>query len=152
MNTPILKNLVSHVDDRGILTELCREDWEEVPTKIRQIYIVENHDKGTIRAFHCHDKLTDYFTIIKGTAKFILFNYDDFLKHGPKVKVKIFVLTDKKLQMLYIPPRWMHGYISLQSQTILCSTASEVFNPENPDCVRIAWDSLGKEVFDVKYM
>lgn len=152
MNTPILKNLISHVDDRGVLTELCREDWEEVETKIRQVYAVQNHDKGTIRAFHCHEFLWDYFTIIKGTAKFILFHYQDFLNSGPKAESKIYTLTDKKLQMLVIPPRWMHGYVSLQDEVTLISTASEVYNPENPDCIRIAWDSLGKEIFDVKYM
>jgi len=76
MNEPILRDLVTHCDDRGFLTECCRTDWEEVITPIMQVYTVTDRVPGIIRGFHCHDELIDYFNIVSGSAKFILFNYD----------------------------------------------------------------------------
>jgi len=180
---PILKDLITHADDRGLLTECCRVDWEEVVTDIRQVYTVRNHSKGIIRAFHCHDELIDYFNIVQGTAKFILFHYDKmkemynewYEKQGSHVGDAImypnhdyarkefvkefaetewyqeYTLTDKKMQMLYIPPRWMHGWIGLEDGTMLLSNASDVFNPDKIDCERIEWNLLGEEIWSIKF-
>lgn len=167
MDKPIIKNLVTHVDDRGCLTELCRVDWNEVPTEIRQVYTVQNHSKGTVRAFHCHNELIDYFNIIKGSAKFILFHYDKFIENRKNLISKDideyikrfsktewyqeYTLSDKRMQMLYIPPRWMHGWISLEDGTILLSNASDVFNPDKIDCERVEWTILGKDIWETKF-
>lgn len=167
LNNPVVKDLVTHVDDRGSLTELCRVDWNEVPTEIRQVYTVQNHSKGTVRAFHCHDELIDYFNILKGSAKFILFHYDEFSMMRDRCSSEDFVeqlerfcksewyqeytLSDKKMQMLYIPPRWMHGWISLEDGTMLLSNASDVFNPDKIDCERVEWTILGKDIWETKF-
>lgn len=145
MSEPKLVPLVVHVDDRGTLCEICRDDWPEIETRLRQVYVVQNYVKDTIRAFHCHDKLWDYFTIIKGSGKFILFNYDK------ESEIYQYVLTDKKFQTLIVPPRYMHGWKSLEDQTILVSSASETYNAKNPDEIRISWDYLGKDIWNVKF-
>jgi len=167
MDKPIVKNLITHVDDRGCLTELCRVDWDEVPTEIRQVYSVQNHSKGTVRAFHCHNELIDYFNIVKGSAKFILFHYDKFKEFCTKPVedynlgfiqefcesewYQEYTLSDKKMQMLYIPPRWMHGWISLEDGTMLLSNASDVFNPDKIDCERVEWTILGNDIWETKF-
>jgi len=185
MDRPILKDLVTHVDDRGYLTECCRVDWEEVPTEIRQVYTVTDRIPGIIRGFHCHDALYDYFNIISGSAKFILFNYDEYLslvqlfmekeknfvgdayiypKWTESLKEEFmkfasadtewyreYTIDTHSMKMLYIPPRWMHGWISLEHNTILLSNASDVFNPDKPDSTRVEWDILGKKVWEIKF-
>lgn len=166
MSIPCVRDLITYVDDRGLLTELCRVDWPEVETDIKQVYTVQNHTKGTVRAYHCHDRLWDYFLIVKGSAKFITFNYDEFKKFGedegceifhadlfieePNV-YKEFVTSDKRMQMVVVPPRWMHGWMPLEEDTILISVASQTYQPDKPDEVRIPWDILGKDVWRVKY-
>ena len=167
MSIPCVKDLRTFVDDRGLLTELCRDDWPEVETEIRQVYTVKNHTKGTVRAYHCHDRLWDYFLILKGSAKFILFNYDEYKGFCEKTEnfkdcdaelftkelgaYKEFVTSDKRMQMVVVPPRWMHGWMPLEEDTILVSVASHTYQPDKPDEVRIPWDTLGKDVWTVKY-
>ena len=185
MNEPILKDLVTHCDDRGMLTECCRIDWEEVNTPIKQVYVVTDRVPGIIRGFHCHDELIDYFNIVSGSAKFILFNYDEYLSHVnifmEKKKVFVgdadiypnwtedlkeefmtFVSDDKcwyreytidthSMKMLFIPPRWMHGWVSLEPNTTLLSNASDVFNPDKVDCIRVDWNILGKKIWEVQF-
>jgi len=151
---PKLVNLTTHLDDRGSLTEICRDDWEDVSTKLRQVYVVQNYTKDTIRAFHCHNILWDYFTIIKGSAKFILFHYKtwgDSVKGSKFDYYKEFVLSDKKLQMLVVPMGWMHGWRSLENETILLSAASETYNKDEPDEIRIPWDSLGEDIWTTQF-
>ncbi len=170
MSIPCVRDLKTFIDDRGILTELCRIDWPEVETEIKQVYTVQNHTKGTVRAYHCHDRLWDYFLILKGSAKFITFDYDRFKefvgssisgtleeKHCKKLFVKEsdaykeFVTSDKRMQMVVIPPRWMHGWMPLEEDTILVSVASQTYQPDKPDEVRISWDTLGKDVWTTKF-
>ena len=183
MNEPILRDLVTHCDDRGYLTECCRTDWEEVITPIMQVYTVTDRVAGMKRGFHCHDELIDYFNIVSGSAKFILFNFDrysdlanDFMekkKHDrdtilyPKWTEDLknefmetvcdyswyreYTIDTHSMKMLYIPPRWMHGWVSLEPNTILLSNASDVFNPDKSDCVRVDWDILGKKIWEVQF-
>lgn len=156
MSDPCVRDLITYGnDDRGTLTELCRVDWPEVETPIKQVYTVQNYQSGTVRAFHCHEELWDYFLIVSGAAKFILFKYDEFLNNGKKIIdsefYRPYIMTHRKMQMLTVPPGWMHGWQSLQEGTILVSIASKTFDPKEPDCKRIAWDSLGEEIWKVKY-
>jgi len=134
---------------------------------MRQVYTVQNHTKGTVRAYHCHDRLWDYFLIVKGSAKFVLFNYDaygkivgddeNFKNHKTELFVngsdayKEYVTSDKRMQMVVVPPRWMHGWMPLEEETILISVASQTYNPDKPDEERIPWDTLGKDIWKVKF-
>jgi len=170
MSDPCVRDLITYIDDRGNLTELCRTDWPEVETDLKQVYTVKNHAKGTVRAYHCHERLWDYFLIVKGSAKFILFNHDRFKEFTEsarsgtleeKSSIELFVkesdaykevvTSDKRMQMVVVPPRWMHGWMPLEEDTILISVASATYNPDKPDEVRIPWDTLGEDVWSIKF-
>ena len=45
--------------------------------------------------------------------------------------------------MIVVPPGVYHGWMSLEDDTQLVSTASEVYNREKPDEVRIPPNSFG---------
>ena len=64
-------DLVARVDDRGYLIELIRATDPHF-TKFGQVYLVGNFAKGTVRAFHKHEVLWDWFFISHGAAKFVL--------------------------------------------------------------------------------
>src|SRR6266566_1723007 len=69
-------DLEIHEDDRGYLFEIARH--ADDPTlhgvihQFGQVYLVGNPVRGTIRAFHKHKKLWDWFCISHGSAKFVL--------------------------------------------------------------------------------
>ena len=144
--------LVIHVDDRGYLIEIIRrseprtDPWS-VCHKFGQVYLVGNFARGVIRAFHKHEKLWDFFFISHGAAKFVLV---DDRKDSPTYQVmNTFILSEKNPSLLVVPPGVYHGWMSLEDDTQLISIASELYNRENPDEVRIPPDSFG-DVWTVK--
>ncbi len=143
--------LTAHVDDRGYLIEIARQGGAPGPhaviSKFGQVYLVGNPARGTIRAFHKHGVLWDYFFISHGSAKFVL---ADDREDSPTYKeINAFVISDRNPSLLVVPPGVYHGWMSLEDDTQMISTASEVYNPENPDEVRIPSDSLG-DIWTVK--
>ena len=63
--------LVAHVDDRGYLIEILRSTDGHF-TRFGQVYLVGDMTRGTIRAFHKHARLWDWFFVSHGSAKFVL--------------------------------------------------------------------------------
>lgn len=138
--------LVPHVDDRGYLIEIIRAVDEHF-TKFGQVYIVGNFAKGVIRAFHKHKILWDWFFISHGAAKFVL--KDDRPDSPTYGEMNTFVISSRNPSLLVVPPGVYHGWMSLEDDTQLISIASEVYNRENPDEVRIPPDSFG-DVWTIK--
>lgn len=137
-----LVNLVAHVDDRGYLIEIIRATDDHF-TKFGQIYLVGDFIRGVIRAFHKHSVLWDWFFISHGAAKFIL--KDDRSDSPTYKEMNTFVIGSRNPGLLVVPPGVYHGWMSLEDDTQMVSTASEVYNRENPDEVRIPPDSFGVE-------
>lgn len=112
--TPLLCN----ADDRGELSELLRADDPEFEA-YGQHYCVRSYKAGTVRGLHRHRKLVDHFTIVRGAAKFRFF--DD---EGNCQEV---VASERKLVRVNVPKNLWHGWVSLEDDTILISTASEPY-------------------------
>lgn len=138
--------LVAHVDDRGYVLEIIRKIDPHF-TKFGQVYLVGNFSAGTIRAFHKHEVLWDWFFISHGAAKFILV---DDRKDSPTYKEQnIFVVSSRNPALVVVPPQVYHGWMSLEDDTQMISIASEVYNREKPDEARIPSDSFG-DIWTVK--
>ena len=97
--------------------------------------------RGTIRAWHKHDVLWDWFFISHGSAKFGL--YDDREDSPTKGEVMTVVTSDRNPTLIVVPPGVYHGWMALEDDTQLVSTASEVYNREHPDEVRVPPESFG---------
>ena len=138
--------LVARVDDRGYLVELLRATDPHF-TQFGQVYLVGNLGSGTIRAFHKHDDLWDWFFISHGTAKFVL--VDDRPDSPTRGEQNTFVVGSRNPGLLVVPPGVYHGWMSLEDDTQMISTASDVYNRDKPDEVRIPPDSFG-DVWSVK--
>lgn len=141
-----------HVDDRGYLIEIIRKaepktDSWSVCENFGQVYLVGNLARWTIRAFHKHEKLWDYFFISHGGGKFIL--VDDREDSPTYKEMNTFILSQRNPSLLVVPPGVYHGWMSLEDDTQMVSTASEIYNREDPDEVRIPPDSFG-DVWTVK--
>lgn len=136
-----------HHDDRGYLMEIIHFN-DPFFTKFGQVYLVGNMVRGTIRAFHKHKILWDYFFISHGSAKFAF--YDD-RPHSPTYKQMETIITgNHKKAMIVVPPGVYHGWMSLEDDTQMVSIGSEIYNNENPDEERVPYDSFGYD-WSVKF-
>ena len=131
-------------DDRGYLFEIIHN--YEMP-KFGQVYVVGDPARGTIRAFHKHEILWDYFCIVKGSAKFIF--VDDRKDSKTYKEQEIVILSEKAPKIVIIPPGVYHGWMSLEDDTIMVSIGSEVYDKEKPDEIRVSPDSFG-DIWTIK--
>jgi dTDP-4-dehydrorhamnose 3,5-epimerase len=138
--------LVPHVDDRGYLIEILRAVDPHF-TRFGQVYMVGDVARGTIRAFHKHEDLYDWFFISHGSAKFVL--RDDREDSPTCGQMMTIVIGERNPTLITVPPGVYHGWMALEDDTQLISIASEVYNREQPDEVRIPPDSFG-DVWMVK--
>ena len=138
-------DLVTHEDDRGYLIEIARHIDDPEPHgvvhKFGQVYLVGDPVRGTIRAFHKHDELWDWFFISHGSAKFVL--RDDRQASATNGEMMTIVASARKPRLIVIPPGVFHGWMSLEDDTQMISTASHTYDRENPDEVRVQPDSFG---------
>lgn len=144
-------HLTVHQDDRGYLVEIARHIHDEEPHsvvhKFGQIYLVGNPTRGTIRAFHKHERLWDWFFISHGSAKFV---FRDDRPDSPTLGEMMTVIAgERKPCLIAIPPGIYHGWMSLEDDTQMISVASEAYNREEPDEMRISPDSFG-DAWEVK--
>lgn len=129
-----------HVDDRGYLIEIVRVTDPYIK-KFGQVYVAGSTTRGTIRAFHKHAKLWDYFFIGSGSAKFAF--YDDRKNSLTYKRMETIILTQRNPSLIIVSPGIYHGWMALEDNTLLISTASEVYNRKNPDEVRVPYNSFG---------
>mgnify|MGYP001080635307 CR=1 FL=1 len=132
-----LVDLDVYIDTRGLVYEVIHGS-DSFVNQIRQVYHVVNPRADTIRAFHVHKQLHDWFHISNGSAIFCLV---DDREQSPSYKSTVrVVLSARKPQLLVVPPGVYHGWMSLEPNTILTSTASEEYNRERPDEHRVPPD------------
>jgi dTDP-4-dehydrorhamnose 3,5-epimerase len=138
--------LVVRADDRGYLMEILHAT-DPYFTHFGQVYLVGDMAAGTLRAFHKHNVLWDWFFIGHGTAKFIL--KDDRADSPTFGEMMTIVSGVRNPSLITVPPGVYHGWMALEDDTQLISIASEVYNREKPDEVRIPPDSFG-DVWTIK--
>jgi dTDP-4-dehydrorhamnose 3,5-epimerase len=130
--------LIIHEDERGYLFEIIHKSDGFVSgcgQEIRQVYIVGDRISKIVRAFHKHEELHDWFCIIKGSAKFVLI--DDRENSPTYRKWDAIICSDKSPKLVVVPPGVYHGWMSLEPDTIMVSTASHEYNREKPDEYRV---------------
>lgn len=86
-------------------------------------------------------------SINHGSAKFVL--VDDRPDSPTYKEMNTFIISERNPSLLVVPPGVYHGWMSLEDDTQMISTASEVYNRQKPDEVRISPDSFG-DVWTVK--
>lgn len=157
----IVRDLDVNVDDRGLLSEICRLDWKEVASIIdpdiykvdllKQVYIVQNNEEA-IRAFHAHENLVDLFCLVKGHAKFILI--DNRIDSITFAQMQVVNVSEKKLQLICVPRNVFHGWKG-SKDCILVSIASELYMGNLKkgilDELRIPWNHFGSNLWETEF-
>ena len=78
----------------------------------------------------------------KGSAKFVVIDED---KHSSN-----YVLSSKNPTVLIVPPKYFHGWISLEDNTLLIGLSNKSLEDSLTDDMRLDPFSYGKELWDVK--
>ena len=112
-NKPFIIDGDLSVDDRGELMFVNKFDMESV----KRFYVVSNHKKGFIRAWHAHKIESKYVFVVNGTALISTVQIDDWDKPSSDLIVEKFVLTAKKPSILYIPSGYANGFKTLSTET-----------------------------------
>ena len=118
--------------------EMLRED-DDIYERYGQSYVAMNYP-GVIRAWHYHKKQDDFWVVVKGMIKAVVY---DCREGSPTYgEVNEFFLGDNNPIMLRIPVGTMHGYKTCGLEpSLLVNFPTEIYNPKEPDEFREPYDS-----------
>jgi dTDP-4-dehydrorhamnose 3,5-epimerase len=118
-----LISLEMHTDDRGVFTELFRQEWQTGITPIQ--WNMVNSNTNVLRGVHVHKKHWDYLIIAAGAARVGLL---DLRIHCATYNNSVMLeLSGHDLKAIVIPPGVAHGFYFLEPSTHIYSV-SEYWN------------------------
>jgi dTDP-4-dehydrorhamnose 3,5-epimerase len=118
------------VDDRGAVSFVNDFKFNAV----KRFYIVENHSRGFIRAWHGHKHEAKYVIVLKGSALIGTVQIDDWVNPSKEQKVFRFTLSERKPSVLFIPIGYANGFMSLTEDTkIMFLSTSDLSESLNDD-------------------
>jgi dTDP-4-dehydrorhamnose 3,5-epimerase len=134
----VLKDLVLHKDERGALFEILRSDYPEFKG-FGQTYITVCKPDW-VKGWHYHLKQQDYFCVLRGKARIVLYDRRD--NSPTKGEVNVFELGADKPQALVIPAEVVHGFECLsKGEAWILNVPNQLYNYSQPDEHRIPLDS-----------
>jgi dTDP-4-dehydrorhamnose 3,5-epimerase len=126
------------IDDRGPLRFVNEFNFKDV----KRFYQVENHERGFIRAWHGHKKEGKYVYVARGSAWIGLVDMDEV--HNDR-----YILSDKKPQILYIPPGNYNGFQTLEDDTIIMFFSTTTTEESKGDDYRVPYNTF--PIFNKEY-
>ncbi|HQD77167.1 MAG: dTDP-4-dehydrorhamnose 3,5-epimerase [Firmicutes bacterium] len=133
-----VKELSFIPDERGRLVEILRRD-DPIFEKFGQVYLTTAYP-GIIKAWHYHLIQADYFAVLRGMAKIVL--YDGRENSATPGLLNEFFAGEYRPLLIRIPPLVFHGFKALgEREVLLINCPTEPYNRENPDEYRLPPDS-----------
>lgn len=129
-----IKQLKPNCDERGIVMEILRSDWQEF-TKFGQVYMTTAYP-GVVKAWHYHKEQTDSFACIKGMMKVVLYDW----RAGSKTKGEIneFFIGERNPVLIQIPKNVCHGFKCIsEHEAIVINVPTHIYNYKKPDEYRL---------------
>jgi len=131
------------VDDRGELGFVNDFDFAGV----KRFYTVTNHRQGFVRAWHAHRHEAKYVTVTSGAALVGAVAIDDWASPSRQADVARFVLSASAPAVLYIPPGYANGFMSLSRDARLMFFSTRTLAESQQDDVR--FDARHWNIWDV---
>ena len=121
-------------DERGFLMEMLRND-DPIFKKFGQVYVSMAYP-GVVKGWHYHKVQTDYFVIVTGMMKVVLYDRrDGSPTHG---RVNEFFLGEQNPTLLTIPPGVLHGMKCIgPAPAMLVNIPTEAYCYDSPDEYRV---------------
>ena len=128
-----IKQLVRHMDDRGDLMEILRDD-DEMFIEFGQVYVSAVFP-GIAKAWHCHEHQTDSFCVLRGNARIGLF--DDRPDSPTCGETQSIVCGDLKPLAVQIPPLVWHGFAAVGAElALVLNVPNRHYDADAPDELR----------------
>jgi len=127
------------IDDRGTVTFVNDFDFAGV----KRFYTVTNHRQGFVRAWHAHRHEAKYVTAVEGAALVGAVRIDDWERPSKDLPVTKVVLSAHKPSVVYIPPGYANGFMSLTDDARLVFFSTSTLAESQGDDVRYEaryWD------------
>lgn len=125
-----VKELKLHLDDRGFLFEVLRND-DEIFEQFGQAYISATNP-GVVKGFHRHFHQTDFITCVSGQIKLVTVE----ILNPPLITEHHLSPLDPKLIM--VRPFTYHGWMAIGPTSALVLNITDIpFDPASPDEERI---------------
>ena len=133
-----VKKLKVLSDERGRLMEVLRNDDKEFE-KFGQVYVTTSLP-GFAKAWHYHEKQSDFFTCVKGKMRLVL--YDQRKDSPTNGEIQEFIISmDENPILVKIPPLVCHGFEAVgDKEAMVINTVTEPYNVEKPDELRMPFD------------
>lgn len=130
-----LRDLCTHEDARGSLTEVFRETWVE------NQFVQWNHVRsagGVLRGVHGHYRHSDYLILLHGSA---LIGLKDLRRDSEAYGAAALIsLTADKQQSLTIPPGVAHGFYFCEPSVMIYAVTHYWAHDDELGC---RWDDPG---------
>jgi dTDP-4-dehydrorhamnose 3,5-epimerase len=130
----VLKKLKMIPDERGRVMEMLRSD-DDIFDKFGQAYVTVAYP-GVVKAWHYHKVQDDYFVVVSGMMKVVLF---DGRSNSPtEGLINEFFMGIYNPAILKIPRGVMHGFKCISSEeSMVVNIPTEPYNHEEPDEYRL---------------
>lgn len=128
-----LKTLVRHYDQRGYFEEVFRIEDIGKFGQLSHSWMFQ----GVCKAWHLHQKQTDFWTVMGGVLKVALCDRRQGSTYG---QIDEFIMGINP-ETLTIPPGVAHGCLVISGPCHLFYITSEPYNADSPDEGRIAYNS-----------
>lgn len=154
MPEPIIDRIPLHVDDRGSVW--CPLDYNGVdtfgtPCLVKRTYVVHNWEKGRIRAWHGHLKGWTGMHVVHGAAKLIARPMRSGISDSVKnCKDTVVVFSDRNPGILWVPPGYFNGAMSLEDNTKIICYSTLTFEEVQKDNVRVNLSAKDRKLFSVE--
>jgi len=121
------RSLEKHSDKRGYLVELLKT--KHLSNKIFGQMFFATNKPGRTRGNHYHTRKTEWFYVIKGTAKLVLKD----IENGTS---KELILSEKRSLIVKVPPKVAHGIKNIgDDEMIFIAYVDETLNKRDPDTI-----------------
>lgn len=127
------------VDDRGIVTYVNDFNFKDV----KRFYMVQNHSKGFVRAWHGHEKEAKYVLVVRGTILLSVMPMDAL------GEIDTIILSDKKPQIAFIPAGNYNGFKTLTDDAQVIFFSTTTLEESKGDDIRLSANEF-KEVWEVE--
>jgi dTDP-4-dehydrorhamnose 3,5-epimerase len=133
----VIKQLVTHSDDRGYFREVLRDD-DHLLTHFGQTSFTKTYP-GVIKAFHWHEQQDDLWYVVDGMARVVL--HDRRPASPSRGVTQVIYAGEDNPVLIYIPIGVAHGYQVLGNKPVmLVYHVTRAYDPKAPDEMRIPFD------------
>ena len=129
----VWRELTTHADHRGDLTEVFRAEWHEGPAPVQWNFV--RSERNVLRGVHAHPRHDDYLVMLRQR---MLLGLKDLRRDSPTHDLAAMVELDgDHLSAIFIPHGVAHGFY-LPSEALYIYAVNSYW--DRSDELRCRWD------------